>query len=182
MKRKQFLLSTMASLPAIAFARTRGINTNTSKPFIVRNGNNRSGKSMMKFMGIHLNDVVVSRHDTNNDLSVLIFTGFGIVGTPLHVHYYQDEFFTIVEGKYRFVCGELKTDLSAGDTIFLPRNIPHQWLQLSDNGKLIYIVNPAGGMEDFFQEVDKLKNPTQQELDALSLKHGIKVLGPPLSL
>lgn len=182
MNRKMFLLTTAASLPAFAFAKTQYMASNTTEPFIVRNGNNRSGEPMMKFMGAHPNDVVVSRHDTNNEVSVFLFTGFGNIGTPLHLHFQQDEFFTVIEGKYRFVCGKQTTDLGAGDTIFLPRNIPHQWLQLSDNGKLIYAVNPAGELEDFFQEVDKLKNPTQEELNALSLKHGMKQLGPPLSL
>lgn len=99
---------------------------------------------------MHPNDVVISKKDTNNALSVFLFTGSGKVGTPLHVHYHQDEFFTVIDGKYRFVCGELNTELNAGDTIFLPRNIPHQWLQLSENGKLVYAVNPAGGMETLY--------------------------------
>lgn len=137
---------------------------------------------MMKFMGMHPNDVVISRKDTGNALSVFLFTGYGNVGTPLHIHPHQDEFFTVMEGRYRFVCGKKDSELTAGDTIFLPRNIPHQWLQLSETGKLIYGVNPAGELEDFFQAVNDLKNPTQAAIDKLALKHGMKHIGPPLSL
>jgi len=133
-------------------------------------------------MGIHPNDVVVSRHDTDNALSVFLFKGYGNIGTHLHLHFHQDEFFTVVEGRYQFVCGETNNELNAGDTIFLPRNIPHQWLQISQDGKLIYAVNPAGELEDFFKEANELKNPTQVEIDKLALKHGIKHLGPPLTL
>ncbi|ULQ51528.1 cupin domain-containing protein [Flavihumibacter fluvii] len=181
MKRKQFLLAPIAALPAIALGKTETHTSRTKLPFIVQAGNNRSGVPMMKFMGIHPNDVVVSRKDTDNALSAFLFTGYGNVGTPLHVHFNQDEFFTVIEGKYRFVCGEVDAELNAGDTIFLPRNIPHQWLQLSENGKLIYTVNPAGELEDFFQEANNLKEPTQEEIDKLALKHGMKHLGPPLS-
>jgi quercetin 2,3-dioxygenase len=181
MKRKQFLLTTMAAMPALAFA--KGVATDGTKdPFIVQAGHNRSGEPMMKFMGMHPNDVVISRKDTNNALSVFLFTGYGKVGTPLHVHPHQDEFFTVMEGTYRFACGGSISELGAGDTIFLPRNIPHQWLQLSDNGKLIYGVNPAGKLEDFFRAVNDLKEPTPEKIDQLALQHGMKHLGPPLSL
>lgn len=181
MKRKQFLLNTLLAIPSLASAKQADYAGNTKDPFIVRSGNNRSGNPMMKYMGLHPNDVVISRKDTGNALSVFLFTGYGAAATPLHVHFYQDEMFTIIEGKYRFVCGTLKRELNAGDTIFLPRNIPHQWLQLSEAGKLIYAVNPAGGLEDFFQEVNDLKEPTQEAINNLALKHGMKHLGPPLT-
>lgn len=180
MKRKKFLLTTMAAMPALAFAKVAA-NTAAQDPFIVQAGKNRSGDSMMKFMGMHPNDVVISRRDTNNALSVFLFDGYGDVGTPLHVHFHQDEFFTIIEGKYHFVCGDLISELNTGDTIFLPRNIPHQWLQLSEKGKLLYAVNPAGELEDFFRAVNNLKEPTPDTIDNLALKHGMKHLGPPLS-
>lgn len=180
MKRKQFLLNTLLATPSLVLANQADHPGNTKDPFIVESGNNRSGEPMMKYMGLHPNDVVISRKDTGNALSVFLFTGYGVVGTPLHIHYHQDEFFTVIEGKYRFVCGGLTKDLSAGDTIFLPRNIPHQWLQLSETGKLIYTVNPAGELEDFFKEVNDLKNPTNEAIDNLALKHGVKHLGPPL--
>jgi quercetin 2,3-dioxygenase len=114
-------------------------------------------------------------------MSVFLFTGYGAVSTPLHIHDHQDEFFTVIEGRYKFVCGDMVTELSAGDSIFLPRKIAHQWLQLSDKGSVIYAVNPAGGLEDFFREANDMKEPSQAKIDALALKHGMKHIGPPLT-
>lgn len=182
MKRKNFLSATLMTIPALAFAKQHTRFTSTKNFFIVRAGNNRSGNAMIKYMGMHPNDVIISRKDTDDELSVFLFTGHGMVGTPLHVHYHQDEFFTVIEGKYKFVCGDTTVELNAGDSIFLPRNIPHQWLQLSANGKLIYAVTPAGKLEDFFKDVDKLKSPTTADIDKMALNYGVKHLGPPLSL
>jgi quercetin dioxygenase-like cupin family protein len=185
MKRKQFIWTTVAALPALAlpgsFAFNATAHESAHESFIVRAGNNRSGKPMMKFMGMHPNDVVISGKDTNNEMSVFLFDGYGPASTPLHVHFHQDEFFTVMEGKYRFVCGESTNELNAGDTIFLPRNIPHQWLQLSDRGKLIYAVNPAGELEEFFRALDNLKEPTPDVMDQIAIQHGMEFLGPPLS-
>ncbi len=181
MKRNQFLLTTMAALPAFAFTKIAADTVNTKEPFIVRSGKNRSGEQMMKFMGTHPNDIVISRKDTGNAMSVFLFNGNGNAATPLHVHFHQDEFFYVIDGQYRFVCGEMKSELHPGDTIFLPRNIPHQWLQLSENGKLLYAVNPAGTLEDMFKELNELKAPlTETELAKILAKHGQELLGPPM--
>ena len=101
----------------------------------------------------------------------------------MHVHYDQDEIFTVIEGTYRFRVGEKEEVLNAGDTMFLPRNIPHTWIQLTDYGKLIYMVQPAGKMEEFFLRMNELKGPpSEAEFQKITMAHGMKNVGPPLSL
>lgn len=34
--------------------------------------------------------------------------------------------------------------------------VPHTWLQLTDKGKLIYFVQPAGKAEEFFRTMNNL--------------------------
>lgn len=183
MNRKKFLAATLASVPAFAFAKMNSFGSLEKDPFVVRAGKNRANKSMMKFMGIHDNDVVISRKDTAGELSVFLFSGYKNAATSLHMHLNQDEFFYVVNGTYRFVCGEIKEELQEGDTIFLPRKIPHQWLQTSETGRLLYAVNPAGTLEDMFVEFDNLKAPpTLEQLKKIHVKHGMKMIGPPLSL
>ncbi len=183
MKRKDFLLASLAATPLMAFSQSAKKNAVTdSTPFIVAAGTSRRGETV-KFLGLHPNDCKISGNDTEGQLSVFEYTGLGKVGPMLHLHYNQDEIFTVIEGKYRFVVGADTYELKAGDTIFLPRNIPHTWIQLSDRGKLIYFLQPAGKMEEFFSIMNALKErPGQQELDQLHEAHGMKVVGPPLSL
>lgn len=162
MKRKEFLLATIAAVPLHALQQPNTKSTNAKKPFVVRAGSSRFNKPL-KFRGIHPNDIIVSRKDTDDALSIFAYTGFAKIGPPLHVHYNQDEIFTVLAGKYRFVVGEETMELNVGDTVFLPRNIPHTWIQLTDVGKLTYMAQPAGTLEDFFQEMNDLKNRPQNQ-------------------
>lgn len=183
MNRKKFLLATLAVMPALAFTESPLLSVNETDPFVVRSGKNRTNRAMMKFMKIHENDVVISRKDTGGELSVFLFHGCRGAATSLHVHLEQDEFFHVIRGDYLFVCGDLQEKLTQGDTIFLPRDIPHQWLQTSETGSMIYAVNPAGTLEDMFVEFDRYESPPSlDKLKEIHQRHGIELVGPPLSL
>ena len=101
----------------------------------------------------------------------------------MHVHFYQDEIFYIAEGEYIFQLDKEKFTLKAGETIFLPRNVPHTWIQTSNYGKLIYFLQPACKMEEFFSIMSKLQGPPTKEFsEKMHAKHGMKTIGPPLTL
>ena len=151
-------------------------------PFVVDAGKSRFGE-VVKFLGVHPNDLKISSKDTDGQLSMFDYTGLAKVGPMLHVHLYQDEVFTIIEGEYRFVVGQETHVLKAGQTIFLPRGIPHTWIQLSDRGRLVYFLQPAGKMEEFFSLMNKMTAPpSPEEMDRIHAEHGMKVVGPPLTL
>jgi quercetin dioxygenase-like cupin family protein len=184
MQRKKFILSSLFAMPAVilgnAVAQTK--SATNGQPFIVNEGQSRFGETV-KFLGVHPNDLKISSKDTGGQLSVFEYTGLGKVGPMLHIHLEQDEIFTIMEGEYRFVVGDATHVLKAGQTIFLPRLIPHTWIQLTDKGKMIYFLQPAGKMEEFFSYMNTLKErPSQEMMDKIHAEHGMKVVGPPLSL
>mgnify|MGYP000878037606 CR=1 FL=1 len=185
MKRKEFLLKSLLAAPAVAFGDTLAAqNTLPEKkqPFTVAAGKSRFGDTI-KFLGVHPNDLKISSKDTNGQLSVFEYTGLAKVGPMLHVHLHQDEIFTVTEGQYRFVVGNETHVLGAGETIFLPRGIAHTWIQLTDKGRLIYFLQPAGKMEEFFTLMNNLKErPTPGELDKIHAAHGMRVVGPALTL
>jgi quercetin dioxygenase-like cupin family protein len=185
MKRKEFLVSSLLAMPVIAFSKNqfpKGSSDSTKEAFIVDAGKSRFGDTV-KFLGVHPNDLKVSSKDTDGQLSVFEYTGLGKAGPALHIHFHQDEIFTVIEGEYRFVVGDSQHDLKKGQTIFLPRNIPHTWIQLTEKGKMIYFLQPAGKMEEFFTLMNSLKEPpSPEEIDKMHAAHGMKVVGPPLSL
>lgn len=181
MQRRKFLSVTSLAL-AVGTVPKSKTKSELQKSFIVKTNEARFGVHT-PFMGVNPNDVKISGKDTNGQLAVFEYIGTQKVGPSFHVHFDQDEIFTVVEGEYLFQVGEKKDVLKAGDTIFLPRQVPHTWIQLSDLGKLIYFLQPAGKMEEFFIKMSSFKEkPSAEEMDKIHAAHGMKVLGPPLSL
>lgn len=182
MERKKFLLTTAAAIPAIVI----GQNVQAPKPkrpnkgFVVKATESRF-KEKTLIGGKSPNDIKVSLKDTNGDLTVFEYTGNEKGGPPLHIHPHQDEIFFIVQGKYLFQVGNDKHTLNAGDTIFLPRTVPHTFAQLTDNGKMFFLFQPSGKMEDFFRAIGNLTAPPTPEQGAeIFTDHDMKVVGPPL--
>lgn len=104
-------------------------------------------------------------------------------GPPLHIHPNQDEWFYVVEGEYFFQVGEDKHTLKIGDTIFLPRNVQHAFVQLTEKAKIIVSYLPAGKMEEFFKITDSwISPPTNEEVIKVFEEHEMKVVGPPLKI
>ena len=184
MQRKKFLLSALCAIPAAGFSSLKSfMHLRTKQGFKVAAGEARLGKHY-KMKGVTLNilDIKISGSDTDNDLAVFEQTGLTPNGgPPLHIHPNQDEWFYVLEGSYRFQVGEENFALSPGDTIFLPRNIPHAFIQLSEKGKMIVSYLPAGKMESFFSVTDKWTTPpTKVEIAKTFADHDMLVVGPAL--
>ena len=149
---------------------------------MVKAGEARFGETTNLF-GTSPNDIKVSVKDTNGSLAIFEYNGSEKGGPPLHVHPHQDEIFYVLAGQYRFQAGHEKYELKVGDTIFLPRNVPHTFAQLTDSGRLIFFLQPAGQMEDYFRAVGELTaKPTPQEGAKLFADHNMQVVGPPLTI
>lgn len=182
MKRKKFLTTALSAIPMIAMANSIPTSSSAKKAFVVRAGEARYGKPMF-YKGRHPNNIIISKKDTGGAFSVFAYTGFDKIGPSTHLHISQDEIFFVTEGTYRFLAGEETLELNAGDSIFLPRNVPHSWIQLTEKGQMIYAVHPAGTMEEFFIEMSEMMAPpTEAEAKKIHLKHGMKLIGPGLSL
>jgi mannose-6-phosphate isomerase-like protein (cupin superfamily) len=180
MKRRNFILSSFVAAPVLASANQMLTIDKTPEAFIIKSGEARFGVHT-PFKGVNPNDLKISKQDTEGAVAMFEYIGTEKTGPSLHVHLKQDEIFYVAEGEFLFKVGEQKSTLKAGDSIFLPRRVPHTWLQLSDRGKLIYWVTPAGKMEDFFLKLNSLtKPPTQAEMDKIHADHDMKTVGPPL--
>jgi len=111
--------------------------------------------------------------------------------TPLHVHHNEDETFYVVEGEVTVIVGGERIDLSAGDYLFAPRDIPHTTIVTSESARVITTVSPAG-LEELFVEMGMPVTDAEQPVEAVLppmpevvrrfAAYGCEILGPPVSL
>ncbi len=142
------------------------------------------GHIKLKGVNVNILDVKVSGKDTNGNMAIFEQTSLSPKrGTPLHIHPNQDEVFQVLAGDYLFKIGPDTYSLTAGESIFLPRNVPHAWTQLSDTGKMTVIFQPAGKMEEFFVTMASLVHePDQAEVARIFVANDMRVVGPPLKV
>lgn len=185
MKRNKFIAALLAITTApFTFGQNKTAG-GRSKGFKIKAGEGRlHGHIRLKGVNSNVLDVKISGSDTDGDLAIFEQTSLSPGrGTPLHVHPKQDEIFYVLEGEYYFQVGEDKYRLQAGDSIFLPRQVPHAWTQVSDKGKMTVIFQPAGKLESFFTTVAALDHePTKEEMAQLFADNEMLVVGPPLKI
>jgi gentisate 1,2-dioxygenase len=88
-----------------------------------------------------------------------------------------------VKGDYAFEIGGEKFRLTAGDTMFAPRNVTHGWANVGDEPGTLLLVSPAGTFEEFLHETTRHSAlPPREEIERAFAAHNMKVVGPPLDV
>ena len=102
-------------------------------------------------------------------------------GPPLHVHYHEDEFFRVLQGRFRFQAGEQIIAAGPGDTLFVPRGTAHCFYNAGETPGRLFMGFAPGGGERFFDWINQNGFPKMDDLDqmaALKADFGIEFLGP----
>ena len=152
------------------------VTENRSAAVVVRSGEDRHS-APLKFLNGRF-DCKISAGDTGGALCAYDTFRFKPGGPPLHLHFEQDEWFQVQEGRFRFQIGDQTYELGAGDSILGPRGIPHAFRNLTETARMMVTFIPAGTMEAFF--ATQMVDPTSEAFRDLSRKHGMEVVGPPL--
>jgi mannose-6-phosphate isomerase-like protein (cupin superfamily) len=107
---------------------------------------------------------------------------------PMHVHTREDGQVMLLEGTVSFFVGDLIYHLIAGDTLALPRGVPHAHIITSQNARVLTIAMP-GGFEQLFVDlgVPALPDTAPPPLDRGALEQtvarlGVQIVGPPPTL
>jgi len=187
MKRNHFLASLllMAAAPLKTFAKIPSPFRSPGKGFKIARGEGRiHGHIQTRGRLPGVVDLKISGSDNDGTFAVFeqTVTAKG-AGVPLHFHPEQEEMFYVLDGTYRFKVGDETFDLQTGDSIFLPRKVPHAWMLTSEKGTTHCLVQPAGKLEDFFLKLKAIDHvPTPEEIAKISADCGMTVVGPPLTL
>jgi mannose-6-phosphate isomerase-like protein (cupin superfamily) len=106
-------------------------------------------------------------------------------GTPLHCHSREDEFFHVVEGQLSVFAGGKTVQLSAGQSFFAPRGIPHSFKNCTSAPvKFLCFCTPPA-IEEFFDyglPTASGAAPSDEQMMervmTLAPKFGIQLVGP----
>jgi quercetin dioxygenase-like cupin family protein len=105
-------------------------------------------------------------------------------GPPLHVHHEQEETIHVLKGRYKIRIGDEIFFCEEGGFAYLPSTVPHAFLNLTDEpGEVVVVYTPGGG-HTFYEELGPMSrgsHPDPGAIAALFEKHGMTLLGPPLS-
>jgi mannose-6-phosphate isomerase-like protein (cupin superfamily) len=97
--------------------------------------------------------IPLSSLDTNGAYAIVESIAAPGCAAPMHLHRNEAEHFVILAGRYRIAIGEKIFELSAGDSITLPKGVPHSWRNISSKpGRMVVILTP-GGFEQCIQTI-----------------------------
>lgn len=102
-------------------------------------------------------------------------------GPPLHLHRDEDEFFRVMEGRFRFRAGEATIDAGPGGVLFVPRGTPHCFFNAGETtGRLFMGLTPGRGAGFFQVLAESGLTPAENMagIAALAADYGIEFLGP----
>ena len=138
-------------------------------------------------------EVLISAQDTDGTLSIVRQTLGGGYAPPLHVHEREDQTLHVLDGSltaWLDPMGEspAKAELATGDSIHLPRGIPHAF-RAGNEGVTLLEINTPGGFEHFHLDAgdepthDGVPEQTPTDIERLArcaADHACTILGPPV--
>jgi hypothetical protein len=83
--------------------------------------------------------------DTDSQFSLFENRAPGLSRTPIHVHANDDETFYMIEGTMTAIVNGERFILGPGESIFLPRQVPHQLLnETAEAARYLLLCTPSG--------------------------------------
>ena len=121
----------------------------------------------------------IKSSDTDNVFSMIVIITQPGKGVDLHVHENEDELVYLLQGEIEVTLGDQKMLAVPGVTALLPRGIAHGFTNVGDTPSIIIDTILPGRFDNYFAELSglyKKGEPSQNEIDALSEKYGIRYL------
>ena len=126
----------------------------------------------------------VTGEDTGGQFDYFVVETAPKGGPPLHVHHLQEETIHALKGRYKIQIGEEIYYVEEGGFAYLPKKVPHAFVNLTDEqGEIVVVYTPGGGHK-FYEEFGPISRsgpPDPKVIGPLFEKYNMTLLGPPLS-
>ena len=150
------------------------------KETLVTAGSDRDGEPFQLLDATF--QVKVSGRDTEGRCVIFATIRHKKVGPGLHIHTDCDEWFFVRDGEFKFQAGEKIFRLKAGDSLLVPREMPHAFVRTSESdARLIVMHQPAVRMEEYFRFISKQKDQSANAVKMIAEQYGFRIVGPPLT-
>jgi len=105
-------------------------------------------------------------------------------GPPVHIHNSFDEAFYVLDGTFRVRLGEETVDAPEGAFVYIPRGVPHTWMNTGElPGRLLSLGTPAS-LETFLLDLSEaIAEPEADRAAAMAkayARQDTDVVGPPM--
>ena len=186
MQRRSFLELAALALPAVSGLAQTAERSPDRKASLVPAGQDREGKTHA--VGVSSTTYKVLTSETGGAMFTMEQLNHRHGGPNRHLHHGEDELFYVMEGEYLVEVGGDTFHLLAGDCVLGPRGVPHAWAFVGPStGRLLLTYSPAGKMEAFFNERERLGikpggyAATASDAEVLR-QFGMELLGPPIKV
>jgi quercetin dioxygenase-like cupin family protein len=140
------------------------------------------------FLGSHCS-IKASADTTAGRVAVIEHMTPRGLGSPLHVHHREDEWFYVIEGELTVWVGGQVINAPAGSFVYGPRDIPHTFMVSSETARYLLVTEPgnfAGFMRSLAEPATEAvipppatEPPDIAAMTQVAAEYGIEILGPP---
>ena len=104
----------------------------------------------------------------------------GLGGPPTHVHTREDELFTCTQGRVRVELDGQEHVLGEGDSLLMPRNVPHMFHNPFDEECRVVAVVSPGGLENYYRALSELPPGPRDmaKIGAIMTEFGLRLQKP----
>jgi mannose-6-phosphate isomerase-like protein (cupin superfamily) len=127
--------------------------------------------------------VIVSSEETHGAYSIVESIAQPGVGSIVHAHHREAEHFLVLEGTAHVVLDGEAMNLEPGQSVSLPRGVPHIWVNRSDQPLRLLAFFTPGGFEKAL-EMAASETSAMGGIDnsRIGARYGLEALGPKLEV
>lgn len=119
---------------------------------------------------------LIGAEDTGGTFALVELTQRPGNEPPYHIHEREDETFYLLEGRASVMVDGQIFELEAGQTIFLPRGLPHTFRIRSEIAKTLVFLTP-GGFENYFKALGSPARSLEPARDSTRIDNYFEVAG-----